>query len=63
METTELARAEACAEVRRAAEEAEIKFIRLWFTDVVGRLKSFAITRDELDERARPTGWASTARR
>jgi glutamine synthetase len=49
METTELARAEACAEVRRAAEEADIKFIRLWFTDVVGRLKSFAITRDELD--------------
>jgi len=49
METTELARAEACAEVRRAAEAAEIKFIRLWFTDVVGRLKSFAITRDELD--------------
>ena len=37
------------AEVRRAAEEADIKFIRLWFTDVVGRLKSFAITRDELD--------------
>jgi glutamine synthetase len=49
VETTELARAEACAEVRRAAEEADIKFIRLWFTDVVGRLKSFAITRDELD--------------
>jgi glutamine synthetase len=49
METTELARAEACAEVRRAAEEADIKFIRLWFTDVVGRLKSFAITRDELE--------------
>ncbi|HEU0192691.1 MAG TPA: glutamine synthetase family protein [Gaiellales bacterium] len=49
METTELARAEACAEVRRAAEAAEIKFIRLWFTDVVGRLKSFSITRDELD--------------
>ena len=40
---------------RRAAPEgaargrqAEVKFIRLWFTDVVGRLKSFAITRDEL---------------
>ena len=49
METTELARAEACAEVRREAEEADIKFVRLWFTDVVGRLKSFAITRDELE--------------
>src|SRR5256885_6957771 len=34
--------------VLREASEAEIKFVRLWFTDVVGRLKSFAITRDEL---------------
>ena len=34
--------------VLRDVEQAEVKFIRLWFTDVVGRLKSFAITRDEL---------------
>src|SRR4249920_2868729 len=33
----------------REATQAEVKFIRLWFTDVVGRLKSFAITRDELE--------------
>src|SRR5207249_10532796 len=34
--------------VLRDVEQAEVKFIRLWFTDLVGRLKSFAITRDEL---------------
>jgi glutamine synthetase len=34
--------------VLRDVEQAEVKFIRLWFTDVVGRLKSFSITRDEL---------------
>ena len=36
--------------VLREADEAEVKFIKLWFTDVVGRLKSFAITREELDD-------------
>jgi len=35
--------------VLRQAGEAEVKFIRLWFTDVVGRLKSFSITREELE--------------
>jgi glutamine synthetase len=35
-------------EVLRRVAEDDVKFIRLWFTDVVGRLKSFAITRDEL---------------
>src|SRR6201993_130969 len=34
--------------LRRVADD-DIKFIRLWFTDVLGRLKSFAITRDELE--------------
>ena len=29
--------------------ERDIKFVRLWFTDVVGRLKSFAITASELE--------------
>ena len=36
--------------VLREADEAEVKFIQLWFTDVVGRLKSFAITREELED-------------
>jgi glutamine synthetase len=41
--------AEARESVLRRTAEEDIKFIRLWFTDVVGRLKSFAITRDELE--------------
>ena len=30
------------------ARENDVKFIRLWFTDILGSLKSFAITVDEL---------------
>jgi glutamine synthetase len=41
--------AELREKVLREVEQADVKFIRLWFTDVVGRLKSFAITRDELE--------------
>src|ERR671926_188476 len=39
---------DARAAALRAVDEADVTFIRLWFTDVVGRLKSFAITRGEL---------------
>jgi glutamine synthetase len=35
--------------VLRTVEERGIKFIRLWFTDVLGFLKSFAITPAELE--------------
>src|SRR5437762_13450987 len=35
--------------VLRTAEERGIRFIRLWFTDVLGFLKSFAITPQELE--------------
>jgi glutamine synthetase len=35
--------------VLRTVEERGIKFIRLWFTDVLGSLKSFAITPQELE--------------
>src|SRR4051812_43882451 len=53
METMNGAGAATTAELRqkvlRDVAQAEIKFVRLWFTDVVGRLKSFAITRDELE--------------
>ena len=35
--------------VLRTVEERGIKFIRLWFTDVLGYLKSFAITTQELE--------------
>ncbi|MGH2830971.1 MAG: glutamine synthetase family protein [Actinomycetota bacterium] len=35
--------------VLRSVEERDIRFIRLWFTDVLGFLKSFAITPAELE--------------
>ena len=37
------------AYVMRTVEERDIRFIRLWFTDVLGFLKSFAITPAELE--------------
>ena len=36
--------------VLRTVEERNIRFIRLWFTDVLGFLKSFAITPAELEQ-------------
>jgi len=36
--------------VLKKAHDNDIKFIRLWFTDVQGILKSFAITVEELEE-------------
>ncbi|MBS3764260.1 MAG: glutamine synthetase [Planctomycetes bacterium] len=35
--------------VLREVMERNVKFIRFWFTDVLGSLKSFAITADELE--------------
>ena len=35
--------------VMNMAKEHDVKFIRLWFTDILGMLKSFAITAAELD--------------
>src|SRR5919109_2017078 len=35
--------------VLRTVEDRGIEFIRLWFTDVLGTLKSFAITPQELE--------------
>ena len=32
-----------------SARESDVKFIRLWFTDILGTLKGFAITVDELE--------------
>ncbi len=37
-------------EVLRLAQDNNVKFIRLWFTDILGTLKSFAITVDELED-------------
>ena len=35
--------------VLKMAKEHDIKFIRLWFTDILGLLKNFAITTEELE--------------
>lgn len=35
--------------VLRTVKEHDVKFIRLWFTDILGFLKSFAITVEELE--------------
>lgn len=35
--------------VMELVEEHNVKFIRLWFTDILGQIKSFAITSEELD--------------
>jgi len=35
--------------VLKMAKEHDVKFIRLWFTDILGMLKSFAITMEELE--------------
>ena len=36
--------------VLRALEEREIRFVRLWFTDVLGFLKSVAVAPAELEQ-------------
>ncbi len=36
--------------ILKLASESRVKFIRLWFTDILGFLKSFAITIDELED-------------
>ncbi|MDY6959084.1 MAG: glutamine synthetase family protein [Halobacteriota archaeon] len=35
--------------VLKEVKERDVKFVNLWFTDIIGRLKSFAITVEELD--------------
>ncbi len=42
-------REEAKDYVLKMAKEHDVKFIRLWFTDILGILKSFAITVEELE--------------
>jgi glutamine synthetase len=36
--------------VLRSAQENDVKFIRLWFTDILGYLKGFAITVEDLQD-------------
>ena len=35
-------------EVRAFVEDRDIRFVRLWFTDILGQLKSFSINAQEL---------------
>ncbi len=44
-----MSRQESSAYVLKAAKEQYVKFIRLWFTDILGFMKSFAITVEELE--------------
>src|SRR5262245_54027409 len=37
-------------EVLRLVEEDGVEFIRFWFTDILGQLKSFAVGKEELEE-------------
>ncbi|MEJ7751105.1 MAG: glutamine synthetase family protein, partial [Thermoleophilaceae bacterium] len=37
-------------DVKAAVQEHGIRFIRLWFTDILGQLKSFSINAQELDD-------------
>jgi glutamine synthetase len=37
-------------DVKALVQERDIRFIRIWFTDVLGQLKSFSIGSDELDD-------------
>ena len=44
---------EAIEYVLREARENDVKFIRLWFADILGNLKGFAITVEELENALR----------
>ncbi len=37
-------------DVKALVQERDIRFIRFWFTDMLGRLKSFSINSQELDD-------------
>src|SRR4051795_8670457 len=37
-------------EVMKAVADSDVRFVRLWFTDVVGQLKSFSINAQELED-------------
>ena len=35
--------------VLRAIKDNKVKFVRIWFTDILGVLKSFSITAEEVE--------------
>jgi len=46
---TDRTRKEGKEYVLKEAKNHDVKFVRLWFTDILGMLKSFAITVEELE--------------
>ena len=38
------------ADVAQLVKDADVRFVRLWFTDVLGQLKSFSINASELED-------------
>jgi glutamine synthetase len=42
--------AQSVEDVKALVEDHDIRFIRFWFTDILGQLKSFSINKDELDD-------------
>src|SRR3982075_2043274 len=42
--------AQTAEDVKALVAERDIRFIRFWFTDILGQLKSFSITAAELDD-------------
>ena len=37
-------------DVKSIVDDRDIRFIRFWFTDILGQLKSFSINKDELED-------------
>jgi glutamine synthetase len=37
-------------DVKALVDDHDLRFIRFWFTDILGQLKSFAVNKDELDD-------------
>src|SRR5881227_2099956 len=37
-------------DIKAFAQDRRIRFVRLWFTDILGQLKSFSIAADQLDD-------------
>ncbi len=54
--TDKKSREEAKQYVLKMAKEHDVKFVRLWFTDILGMLKSFAIPVEGLEECPRGRG-------
>ena len=49
----ERSREEACEYVLKVAKANDVRFVRLWFTDILGFLKNFAISVEELENALR----------